>query len=308
MWAKNSADITGRNFGWLYDFLRKLLCNFVKRRKINTFADRNKSLYLLDESYIYIYSKFLTDFKVGKHENIIPHIAHWFRSHIEIKNERVDRELKIMKDKYLKLSNMIPKEYKIMHIGDGTDNKYGEIIIVKANVVTNTDKGKSFTPYIYDNTTSFFFPNRKDFLNQLVQIANGGGFWSPNLMGDFQPEFIRDESTGNLIRIFRHRSFYGGSVRYNPNLNNNTPIQLIAQKESKIKTLYEQYVRKGWSSLYTFDGYIESLAEDDNNTKFWKYLFGTSDFDGCIPIDLPSEHYASYTGFLDSCKNIDLPF
>ena len=36
MWAEISADITGRNFGWLYDFLRKLPCNFVKRNETIT--------------------------------------------------------------------------------------------------------------------------------------------------------------------------------------------------------------------------------------------------------------------------------
>ena len=36
MWAEISADITGRNFGWLYNFLRKLPCNFVKRNETIT--------------------------------------------------------------------------------------------------------------------------------------------------------------------------------------------------------------------------------------------------------------------------------
>ena len=87
------------------------------------------------------------------------------------------------------------EEYKIMNISDGTDSKFGAIVIVKANPVTDTGFGKQFTPYIYANTLTFFFPaNQHRAIRQLVQIANGGGFWQPNLSYDFQQDFIWDES------------------------------------------------------------------------------------------------------------------
>lgn len=201
------------------------------------------------------------------------------------------------------------KEYKIMHIGDGTDSRYGKMIIVKANPVTDNGYGKSFISHIYSNTETFFFPaNQLSLFEQLIQIANGGGFWTPDLMKDYQPEFVLDENTGERKRIFRHRSFFGGTIEYNRDVNSGSKVQLIADKTYKVNTLYEQYVRKGWASLYTFEGYVESLAEDDINTHFWQWLFHTCEYNTFLPIDLPGEYYAAYREFIETCSRKDLPF
>ena len=201
------------------------------------------------------------------------------------------------------------KEYKIMNIGDGTDSRYGKMIIVKANPVTDNGYGKSFISHINSNTETFFFPaSQESIIEQLIQIANGGGFWTPDLMKDFQPEFVLDEDSGGYKRIFRHRSFYGGTIDYNRDVNGGHKIQLIADKTYKVNTLYEQYVRNGWASLYTFEGYVESLAEDDTNTHFLQWLFNTPKYNTFLLVDLPSEYYAAYREFIELCSRKDLPF
>ena len=196
-----------------------------------------------------------------------------------------------------------------MNIGDGIDSRYGKMIIVKANPVIDNGYGKSFISHINSNTETFFFPaSQQSIIEQLIQIANGGGFWTPDLMKDFQPEFVLDEDSGGYKRIFRHRSFYGGTIEYNRDVNGGHKIQLIADKTYKVNTLYEQYVRNGWASLYTFEGYVESLAEDDTNTHFWQWLFNTPKYNTFLPVDIPSEYYAAYREFIELCSRKDLPF
>ena len=196
-----------------------------------------------------------------------------------------------------------------MNIGDGTDSRYGKMIIVKANPVIDNGYGKSFISHINSNTETFFFPaSQQSIIEQLIQIANGGGFWTPDLMKDFQPEFVMDENSCERKRIFRHRSFYGGTIEYNRDVNGGHKIQLISDKTYKVNTLYEQYVRKGWASLYTFEGYVESLAEDDTNTHFWQWLFNTPKYNTFLPVDIPSEYYAAYREFIELCSRKDLPF
>lgn len=196
-----------------------------------------------------------------------------------------------------------------MNIGDGTDSRYGKMIIVKANPVIDNGYGKSFISHINSNTETFFFPaSQQSIIEQLIQIANGGGFWTPDLMKDFQPAFVMDENSCERKRIFRHRSFYGGTIEYNRDVNGGHKIQLISDKTYKVNTLYEQYVRKGWASLYTFEGYVESLAEDDTNTHFWQWLFNTPKYNTFLPVDIPSEYYAAYREFIELCSRKDLPF
>ena len=196
-----------------------------------------------------------------------------------------------------------------MNIGDGTDSRYGKMIIVKANPVIDNGYGKSFISHINSNTETFFFPaSQQSIIEQLIQIANGGGFWTPDLMKDFQPEFVMDDNSCERKRIFRHRSFYGGTIEYNRDVNGGHKIQLISDKTYKVNTLYEQYVRKGWASLYTFEGYVESLAEDDTNTHFWQWLFNTPKYNTFLPVDIPSEYYAAYREFIELCSRKDLPF
>ena len=196
-----------------------------------------------------------------------------------------------------------------MNIGDGIDSRYGKMIIVKANPVIDNGYGKSFISHINSNTETFFFPaSQQSIIEQLIQIANGGGFWTPDLMKDFQPEFVMDENSCERKRIFRHRSFYGGTIEYNRDVNGGHKIQLISDKTYKVNTLYEQYVRKGWASLYTFEGYVESLAEDDTNTHFWQWLFNTPKYNTFLPVDIPSEYYAAYRKFIELCSRKDLPF
>ena len=196
-----------------------------------------------------------------------------------------------------------------MNIGDGIDSRYGKMIIVKANPVIDNGYGKSFISHINSNTETFFFPaSQQSIIEQLIQIANGGGFWTPDLMKDFQPEFVMDENSCERKRIFRHRSFYGGTIEYNRDVNGGHKIQLISDKTYKVNTLYEQYVRKGWASLYTFEGYVESLAEDDTNTHFWQWLFNTPKYNTFLPVDIPSEYYAAYREFIELCSRKDLPF
>lgn len=196
-------------------------------------------------------------------------------------------------------------EYKIMHIGDATDSQFGDILIVKANPIMDNGYGKSYVTHICNDTVSFFFPaNNQMLINKLLEIANGGGLWTPDIDEDFIEEKIFDEDYGKRITVYRHVSFFNSSDDSISNLNSGKNVQLIPDVGYKINQFYSQFYRKGWFDMYSFSGYVQSLAEEDYNTHFWQYLFGTHQFDGYAPYELPPEYYEAYENFIDKCDQM----
>lgn len=191
------------------------------------------------------------------------------------------------------------KEYKIMDISEGKDSRYGTILIVKANPIMNNSNSKSYTPYLYNKTETFFFPLKESFINNLVSIANEGHFWTPN-KSDFKTEFVIDEDTNERKVVYRHMSFWNQNNGFTA-LNISPPVQ-ISQKSYKVSVLYNQYIRNGWYESYSFSEYVVSLAENDITTNFWQWLFDTSKLNGYDPFDLPQKYYFEYKEFIRMCS------
>ena len=193
--------------------------------------------------------------------------------------------------------------YKIIHIGDGTDSRYGNIFIIKANPVQNNGFGMFHSMTIGSDTETFFIPANQRLLNQIIQIARGGGLWYPN-DEDFIEEKIFDENTNSHIIIHRHVSFFRD--KFDEDLNSGHDVCLIPNMGYKIQTLNQQFYRGNWFESYcSFRSYVESLAEGDDVQNFWGWLFDRPDFNGCMPWNLPSNYEQEYNRFLDACEKTD---
>ena len=102
--------------------------------------------------------------------------------------------------------------YKIMHIEDGIDSKYGNIHIIMANPVQNKGFGMFHCMTIDSDTETFFIPANQRLLKQIMMIARGGGLWYPD-KDDFVEEKIFNEDTKSHIMIHRHVSFLKGEAK-----------------------------------------------------------------------------------------------
>lgn len=192
--------------------------------------------------------------------------------------------------------------YKIIHIGDGTENGYCPIVIVKASPIKDMGFGMSFTPYECGETELFFFPNKKNIVDRMVQIAQGEGVWHPN-ENDFQDKISLFEGNNKRFIIHRHNSFWTDDYS---DMNSGHTVNLIPDIQYKAKTLNNQYYRGNWFESYCcFRSYVESLAEGDDVQNFWGWLFNRPDFNGCMPYALPEEYFNEYERFLGVCESLD---
>lgn len=97
-------------------------------------------------------------------------------------------------------------KYKILDIRDATDSKFGKILLVKANPITESDWGTmSFTPYVCNDTQFFFFP--MNMLHRMVQIAQTEEYWEP-VISQFIKKNVYDEDIQRMRIVFRHNSLY----------------------------------------------------------------------------------------------------
>lgn len=199
-------------------------------------------------------------------------------------------------------SKSMSKEYKIMHISDGEDSRFGTILIVKANPVINNGYSKSYISHLCSDTETFFFPLKKNIIDNLEGIANEGNLWTPN-MSEFKTEYVRDEETNEKKIVYRHMSFWQQHDVFSAS---HSKVSLIPEKQSKITALNNQYFRNGWYESCSFYEYVKSLAENDSKTNFWQWLFNTSKFNGYDSFDLPHEYYISYKTFLKDCEEKDM--
>lgn len=199
------------------------------------------------------------------------------------------------------------KEYKIMDIRDGKDSRFGDVIVVKANEVSDTGYGKSYTSHVYEGTVTFYYPNRKQILDELISIAQSERFWVPDIEIEFVMKTILDENTGNLKRIYRHVSFYAGQQKkVDSDINE---VFAIANRHQKMDMLYQQYKENKWDQQYSFADYVRSLVADDVNTHFYRWLFETTELDGLNPYQIPPKYTSAYILFILDCENYtDLPF
>jgi len=193
--------------------------------------------------------------------------------------------------------------YKILHIGDATENGYRPIVIVKANPIHNNGFSTSFIPYVCGETEFFFFPNKKAVVDRVVQIAQGEGVWHPN-QDDFKDETSIQEERNERISIHRHNSFW--TDKYDKDMNSGCAVNLIPDIQYKARTLNSQYYRGNWfETYYSFRTYVESLAEGDDVQNFWGWLFNRPDFNGLMPYALPYDYLNEYNRFLDVCESLD---
>ena len=97
-------------------------------------------------------------------------------------------------------------KYKILDIRDASDSKSGKVLLVKANIITESDWGTmSFTPYVCNDTVFFFFP--MNMLQRMVRIAQTEEFWEAD-MSEFIQKNIFDEDMKMMRKVFRHNSLY----------------------------------------------------------------------------------------------------
>lgn len=193
--------------------------------------------------------------------------------------------------------------YKIIHIGDATENGYQPIVIVKANPINDNGFSTSFVPYECRETEYFFFPQKPSLINRIVQIAQGEGIWRPN-DDDFEDGTTFFEDANKRVTIHRHTSFW--SDDYDEDMNSGHSINLIPDIQYKARTLNNQFYQGNWfESYYSFRSYVESLAEGDDVRNFWGWLFNRPDLNGCMPYELPEEYYDEYERFLDVCESLD---
>lgn len=194
--------------------------------------------------------------------------------------------------------------YKIINVGDGSDSAFGDIVIAKANPILNNGFSTFFTTHECRETELFFFPkNNETILNQILQIARGGGVWYPN-DDDFVEGSVLYENTNKRTKIYRHLSFFDED--YEGDLNSGKDVCLIPDMHYKISTLNSQFYKGFWFQEYgSFRSYVESLAEGDDVDNFWGWLFGRQDLNGLSPWQLPDEYYSEYERFLDACSSSD---
>lgn len=187
-------------------------------------------------------------------------------------------------------------EYQIMEIKGAHDSRYGDVAIVRANPVETNSMGMRFvTQHLCSDTEMFFFPDDDEILEPIIRIAQGQGIWRPN-KNDYRDESILDEETNRRSQIHRHKSFW--SNIYDRGMNSGYTPDLIPNKGYKARQLKEQFYRNGWYEEYTLRGYVVSLAEGDDVSNFWGWLFDNPALNGCLPWTLPSDYQQSYEDFL----------
>lgn len=188
------------------------------------------------------------------------------------------------------------KEYLIRKITSGEDDHYGDICIVKANPVETNSMGMRFvSESIGKGTETFFFPNESDIIETLLRIARGQGIWQPN-EDDFEEETVCDEKNNRDMTVYRHVSFWSND--YDHSLNSGNKAELINNKQHKANQLKTQYYRNGWYESIGLREYVESLAESDNGSNFWEWLFDNPSLNGLMPWNLPSDYTECYEDFL----------
>ena len=189
-----------------------------------------------------------------------------------------------------------------MDVRDATEGQFGDVLAVLANPIKSIGNYKTVGEMINVDTVTFMFPLRQEFINKLVSIGNGGGIWTPN-MNDFKASTVREENTILRKTMYYHVSFW--DLPFDRTLNSENSVSLIPDMRYKIKQFHQQYYRNGWYDEYSFVDYVASLAEEDNDTHFWNYLFNTHEFDGYSPYSLPPEYFNEYKTFLSECSAFD---
>lgn len=193
--------------------------------------------------------------------------------------------------------------YKIIHIGEATENGYKPIVIVKANPINDNGFLRHYVPYECRETEFFFFPQKPSLINRVVQIAQGEGVWHPN-EDDFVDGATFFEDENKRVTIHRHTSFWSND--YDKDMNSGHSVNLIPDIQYKARTLNNQFYQRNWFESYlSFRSYVESLAEGDDVRNFWGWLFNRPDLNGCMPYELPEEYYTEYGRFLDVCESLD---
>lgn len=153
-------------------------------------------------------------------------------------------------------------KYSIIHIQDGSDPVWGDVVAVIANEARWNGHHTSFNPFYNDNSKIFIFPNR-EFIEPIEKLDSSCEFWTPS--EDFSVE-DRNLEDGEDVTMFFHSSLYGADG-YDRTLNSGYS-STIKNFEDKVSEIWDRYQKETDGSEWISD-YIKKLPKVD----LLKWLF-----------------------------------
>jgi len=147
-------------------------------------------------------------------------------------------------------------------------------------------------------TRYFVFPEDEPIVERIIQIARSQKIWTPE-MDDFEEERVRKEETGDIIKIYRHCSFWTDDYSDANNGNSICMIPNVEYKKSVMNNQYINYMRGNgmWDPIDAQE-YIARLAENDRS--FFAWLFDDPSLHGIESWQLNDEQSSSWREFWDS--------
>lgn len=235
--------------------------------------------------------------------------------------------------------NYSPKSFllekkKLMHIFEM--GKTDSNLIVKANICSVRGDQIHFKRTNCSDTTWFYFPLDYEIEEELKEIMNNEeeNPWAPDF-SDYRVKFVnnlRASGTNHLI-VYEHISCWDeeglnydidyydyidpeeyGIVVSNNNYDfdranrreSDIMRQLIPNHMCKASELSEQWRSKGWYYTYpSLRDYVYSLAEDNDSTNFFGWLFDDHRFNGYQIWNVPINYLQAFREFLKLFPSLD---
>ena len=97
------------------------------------------------------------------------------------------------------------KKYLIMNISGGYDSQIGDIIVVKANPVTENMGFTYVNDMIGRETETFHLPKKEEVFRPIIRLAQNQQIWCPDDFEYKECELL-DEDNGKMIKVYRHVS------------------------------------------------------------------------------------------------------
>lgn len=207
---------------------------------------------------------------------------------------------------YSTMAHFKAEKYMIIEMKeDCLHNKFGNVYLVKANPIkTNPNMNKVFhgtyVPYCDQDTEDFLF-NDKDFVDNLLILAQSYKPWTPN------PDYFEDEMCRNQYgerkRVHLHKSltdpdYDDDDFRLSEESPTDLMARLIPNLLLKENSLVNQWQFGGYCSYPELNDYVRSLANNDVKD-FFVWLFDDQRFHGCKVWELPEEYNCAYENFLN---------
>lgn len=180
-------------------------------------------------------------------------------------------------------------------------NNNKETIVVYANpieemILDGKIISQTYNEHQGNDTLCFLFQNNDSLYEVLDRIGHGRGAWTPSKQ-DYIEKNIQIEGVSRLV--FIHNSLRG--LSYDPTLNSGNIINLIPDRNYKLKTLRQRYYVGGWS-MYTPSYYISTMPE--GNPDFFCWLFGDDSLKNKKLDELDKSHIEEFRRFCDKFSEI----